>query len=471
MARTRHITRQVVLAAVSAFIFSCATVEQPSSGIPDGEEKALSAEYFAPLVYGQGEGTTEDRAMETALRDGARKAAEALLGPGAALKNQEALDKLFSGPVSIRNSMYHENSIEVLGVEDSPGSEGRTVVIRGRLDLPVLINHLKKAGFPEELLPGSGKEARLSDETMPAYAAPYLVSQPVVPKSEPGTAAQETQEPDSVDITGFSRIKLNDEEQERLTEYLNSIVFMIHTGRSAENRGPYDIEAARVLAGLLTQHGYACRYPDQVEVIRDGQQQTYLEETNGEVPLLQWTAAKLTADMYLEVDSEIKTRRDSGGFYATASVEINLIDTLSWDKAASLSSRESPPAFSAESEQEAVGLALGSVFLELLPELVAEARESYGRAMIQGIPYELILLNSPGQQAVKRFLQDLEGGVRKISRLSASSGEARFKVWFLGSIEDLESLVYTLTPGIEGMENFSPAYQRGNELAFYAGLF
>ena len=459
----------MLLILASVLVLSCTTVEHGTQSLSSGEESSGGVEYAAPLVYGRGEGATIQEAENAALRDGARTAAEVLLGPGAVVKNQEILDRLFSEAMlpDVRK-LYIENSITAFNTEETAGS---TAVIRGELDLSVLMDYLRKEGLPEELLPESAEAAGLQDAAVPDYARKYFSSEPKTEKPETPSSVQDIQEADAVDIDDFARLRLNDDEKDRLVHYLSNLSFMIHSRDSSDEGGVYKQEASLELSRLLVRYGYTCLDPEQVDEILESQQETYREETGGDVPLLQWTAQKLGSSMYAAVDSQIDTRREADGYYASAKVSVDLIDPWSWENVDSLSSRESPPAFSTVSEEEAASFALRSVLLDLVPDIISSARESYGNSLVKGISYELVLLNPPDQRELKRFIGELEDHVRRIRRLSASAAEVRYELRFLGDVEDLESLLYEIASGIESFEDFSPAYQRGSELAFYAGLF
>jgi len=471
MAAGKLVSLQSLLVLATLLIISCTSLEKSASTFPEEGHTAPLPEIPAPLVYGRGLGETVDQALEAALRDAARKAAEALLGPGAVLKNQEVLDRLFSESFFPVREAYHRDSIEILGSEEPADSEGAAAVVRGRVDLPVLVSNLRQAGVPENQLPENLESVVLADEAAPGYAEAYLADRPIVKKPEPEPRAPAAYESESLDIRDLGRLKLNDSEKKRMGRYLGNLSFMVHSVRPIEAEDAYTREAAVELSRVLNRYGYACHYPDQVDEILAGQEETYRDETGGDVPFLQWTGKKLGANIFARVESDIDIRRDTGGYYASASVKIVLIDTQSWKEAVSLSSRESVPAFSAVSEQEAVSFALRSVMLELVPDVVSSAREAYSSSLLKGIPYELILLNPPEQRELRRFIDALQDDVRRISRISSSSEEERFELRFLGTIEELESLLFDVAGSIDGLDDFSPAYQKGNTLAFYTGLF
>ncbi|WP_319476393.1 hypothetical protein [Marispirochaeta aestuarii] len=471
MAPGKFVSRQVLPVLATVFILSCTSLEQSAPPIPEEEHTAISREIPAPLVFGRGLGSTGEEAVDAALRDGARKVAEALLGPGASLNNQDLLDQIFSSSIYNVREAYYGDSIEILGTEKSAESEETVAVVRGRVNVTVLISGMREAGIPENLLPENPESAGLADEAVPGYADAYLTGRAELQKTETDPLVQGVHETAALDIEDLGRLKLNEIEKERLARFLNSLSFMILSSPSGEEDSLYRREAAFELSRVLSRYGYTCHYPDQVDGILAGQQETYREETGGDISLLQWTAKKLGADIYAQVNTQTDVRRDSGGFYASASVRIDLLDTQNWEKAASITSRELPPAFSTVSEQEAVSFALRSVMLELAPDVVSSAREAFSGTLIKGLPYQLILLSPPEQGELKRFLDLLEGEVRRIRRISSSSEEERFELRFLGSLEELESLLYDVAGSIDGMEDFSPAYQRGNTLAFYTGLF
>ena len=436
---------------ISAVVFGCATTTE-----------IVPAESPTPVFYGQGNASTASGALNAAKADIVRRAADKILGQAVAAANKDELDALFS-PESEVNPFIVRDSMELLSREGDGGSFSAS--IKARVDLDALAGVLRKNSIiGGQVLPQGGKVA-LKNESKPVWISDSkpVAAAPAVEEEQPA-AVQEpvTQEEKALELTP--------EELARVREYVENLSFLVYFDEDTET-DPFFMKAAVSSANkYLGAQGYQFRDLDQVESIRRDQELAYEEETGRSVSMIQWIAAKLKADIYIEIAASVSSKTEKSKYYGSAAVTLNIFDSATGNGLGQAYYQTNPPAFSTVSENDALNNAMASAVYKAMPEGISIAEDGFRKTVSQGIAYELVFINTPNSKLMREFQKRMERKAKSMERTSYSKEETRYTVKYIGSVEELEFLVYDTADLVPGMENVSMVLQRGNSMTFETGM-
>ncbi len=255
-----------------------------------------------------------------------------------------------------------------------------------------------------------------------------------------------------------------------MREYVDNLSFLVYFDEDTET-DPFLMKAAVSSANkFLGSHGYQFRDFDQVESIRRDQELAYEEETGRSVSMIQWIAAKLKADIYIEVSASVSARTREDKYYGTAAITLNIFDSATGNGLGQAYYQTNPPAFSTISESDALNNAVASAVYKAMPEGIKIAEQGFRKTVSQGIPYELVFINTPNSRIMREFQKRMERRTKSMDRTSYSRDETRYSVKYIGSVEDLEFLVYDMADLVPGLENITMVLQRGNSITFETGM-
>ena len=448
------------LIIATVFIFSCVS----TGPLPDRESDT-------PVYYGQGMGASANGALNAAKAQVVRRAADRLLGTAPATANREELDSLFSGDNDM-NMFIVRDSLELI----SRSGEGDrfSASIKVRVDLNSLSGFLKsKDIIGGQVLPQGGKLA-LADEQKPVWAtqAPP-VETPVKPaeKTDAGnrdsgkSSALVGVRPEAVDDS-----ELSEEDLARVREYVENLSFVVYFDTETKT-DPFLMKAAVSSANkYLGTQGYQFRDLEQVERVREDQERAYEEETGKSVSMLQWIAAKLKADIYIEIAASVSSNSENSKHYGSASVTLNIFESATGNGLGQAYYQTNPPAFSTVSESDALNNAIASAVYKAMPEGIRIAEAGFMKSVSKGIAYELVFINTPNSRLMREFVKKMERKTKSIERTSYSQDETRYTVKYIGTVEELEFLVYDTAELVPGLEGMTMVLQRGNSMTFETGM-
>jgi len=122
------------------------------------------------------------------------------------------------------------------------------------------------------------------------------------------------------------------------------------------------------------------------------------------------------------------------------------------------------------STDDAVNNAVASATYKAMQESLKQAKNFTEKELRQGIKYQLVLQNTSDARAMRDFVKRMEREVQDIKRLSYSPAEAKYEVRLIGTITELEDIVYDVSEAVDGMEGIYLVYQRGNSITFDTGM-
>jgi len=220
----------------------------------------------------------------------------------------------------------------------------------------------------------------------------------------------------------------------------------------------------------LAQQGLSYVDMEQVEQIKEDQMAAYEAETGQGVSVLQWIAGKLNADIYIEVSVDVETETRNSRYYGSASVSLKNFDASTGAGRGTAFYQTVPPAMSTVSTDDAVNNAVASATYKAMQESLKQAKNFTEKELRQGIKYQLVLQNTSDARAMRDFVKRMEREVQDIKRLSYSPAEAKYEVRLIGTITELEDIVYDVSEAVDGMEGIYLVYQRGNSITFDTGM-
>ena len=208
----------------------------------------------------------------------------------------------------------------------------------------------------------------------------------------------------------------------------------------------------------------------KIERIKKDQAAAYEDETGQDVSMIQWIAGKLNADIYIEIVVDANSNTKNNRYYGSASVSLKNFDASTAAGRGSSYYQTVPPAMSTVSEEDALNNAVASATFNAIKKAVEQARSYTQKELTQGIKYDLVVQNTFDSRLMRDFMKKMERKVKSIKRISTSPEETKYDVRLIGSIEDLEDLVYDISESLPGLEGMSLVYQRGNSITFESGL-
>ncbi len=418
-------------------------------------EAAVSGQSDRPLYYGSSKGDSAIKAMNAAKLESVRKAADDILEKAASSAKREELDNLFDS-VSDSNAFIFKNTLTTL----DQGKEGNFYFynLSVRINLEALANFLMANDIYGGQIDGSSVvNIRLPDETAPFYAA----------DKKEGTVEKE-REPSSAESSMPS--DADSKEMAFIDEYLNRLTYMVYYNEEIEE-DTFLTKTAVVSANkYLYQNGMEYIDLKQIETIKKDQDMVYEEETGESVSIIQWIARKLNADVYIEVSLSTSSSKKGDKYYGSAAVTLNCYEASTAEGRGSATYQTKPPAFSTVSEKDALNNAVAAAVFKAMPVALSTAKKETRKALLDGIKYKLVIINTEDSRVMRDFMKRMGRKVKSIKKLSYSPEKAEYAVYFIGTIEGFEDVVYDVTESMPELEGISLIMQQGNSLTFDSGL-
>ncbi len=447
---------------------SCATAPSTGGGgqaAGGGEAAQPSAEPTdSPMYYGSGSGSSQTTAMNRAKLNAVRKAVQDAVGAPTALAKKDQIDSLFSEAKNA-NSFVYNSSTQIL--DRATSDDGATVTLGVRINLEAVSNLLRANDiFGNKVLPQGG-EVTLVDQKPPAALAKAETEQA---DEQTGTETQDKDQTDSTAAAEPSEQEIDPEQARIIRNIVDNLVYMVYFNEETED-DPFLAKTAVGMANkYLSQQGLSYVDMEQVEQIKEDQMAAYEAETGQGISVLQWIAGKLNADIYIEVSVDVETETKSGRYYGSASVSLKNFDASTGSGRGTAFYQTVPPAMSTVSTNDAVNNAVASATYKAMEEALKQAKNFTEKELRQGIQYQLVLQNTSDARTMRDFVKRMEREVQDIKRLSYSPAETKYEIRLIGTITDLEDIVYDVSESVDGMEGIYLVYQRGNSITFDTGM-
>jgi len=262
---------------------------------------------------------------------------------------------------------------------------------------------------------------------------------------------------------------LSAEEKSFIREYVDQMTYMVYFNEDS-GEDPFLMKSGVGIANkALAEEGVYIIDLSQIESIKKDQEIAYEDETGKNISMIQWIAGKLNADVYIELDAVTSGESRGGKYYGQANVTLSVFDASTGVLLGSVP-YNSPETFSTASDFDARNNALQSSIYRGMPMALNQAHVYMEKALERGIRYDLLVLNTPVPKMMSEFRRKMRKRVKSLKTASAAPEETVYQVYLIGSIEDLEELVYDVSESIPGFEGMERIYFRGRSITFNTGL-
>lgn len=440
----KKIMRLAVFAGIALlFIAACAS----------GPDTAVSEDARNPDLYeGVGESESLLEAINGAKMDAVRRLVIDTIGAASEEENRGQLDKVLYG-TSNPNAYVDKNSMETLRkdqIGDTFVYEIRIIVNRAAVETTLKTQGLIGGDVTEREAAEAAAQAAVTDEE-PVEEETTSVDQP----------AAKTELP-SLDDAGYDEV--TEEELRFVARYVDRMTYMVNF--EGEGTDEFLMKSAVGMAnGYLASNGMSAVDADQVEKLKKDQQMVYEEETGQEISLNQWIAQKLNSDVYIEIDAVTSGETKGSRHYGNANITLKMFNASTGELLGSVP-YASPKTMSTSSQKDAILNALNSSIYKAMPVAVNQSKGLMQKALLRGIRYEMIVQNPLDPRTMSRFRSKLSRQVKELETLYSSPEETKYAIYLIGSIEDIEDMVYDITEDIPGLENMFMVMMRGKSITF-----
>ena len=425
---------------IPLLILSCAT-----TGGKETDETGI------PKYYGYGEGSTQTQALNMAKVDAIRKAVTEMIGIPSEAANREKLEKLLYNSGSI-NAYVLNDTLKIIsrsGVE-----ENWQVDIMIGVNLKAVENLLRDNQiWGGKLTPGSpmGSGAKGAKGSPPPTKTAVTTELPP-PVEEPKPPAA-----------------ISPKEQEFIKRYVDKMTYMVYFNEKS-GEDPFLMKSAVGIANkYLASQGRKIIDFEQIESLKKDREMVYEEQTGQAVGIIQWIAGRLNADVYIEIDGSTSGQTEGGRHYGKAMITLKIFEASTGTLLGSVP-YSSPRTFSQVSIEDAVNNALQSSVYKAMPIALEQAKRYMQEYLTQGIRYELVIENTPDARVMNDFRKRLERKVKDIKTVSASIQQSIYHVYIIGTVEDLEELIYDVAETVPGLEGMYRVLLRGKSITFDTGM-
>jgi hypothetical protein len=265
-----------------------------------------------------------------------------------------------------------------------------------------------------------------------------------------------------------------------LNTYLDHLLYMVVISDKVKiQAGDEDVYRKAIAAAndYLTSKNLAVVFQEQIDKLRKDQR-TLAEDLQGEnVSVAQWLAQKLNADVYIEIDTVLKSEKRGSQWFAQANLTLNIYEPSTGQILGSKPYSQLDRSVGASDELAKIN-AVQIGMRRIMGDAVQLAQTNMRRAVANGIRYELKLLNTGDAKTVSAFISRLgaavlpsgAAAVTAIESHSLTDREGTWYVHYFGTPEDFGRLVKKTAETIPGLEGMKLALQRGKSFSFTTGM-
>lgn len=254
-----------------------------------------------------------------------------------------------------------------------------------------------------------------------------------------------------------------------LNNYIENMTYMVFDAEES-NADRFLLKAAVETGnGFLLKQGYRAVDSKEVEKLKKDNALIYQESTDEGMSAIQLIAQKLNADVYIEIDAVTEGGYETNGYYGSAKITLKIFNPSTGELLGAVP-YTSQKTFSRVSSYDAQSNAVQSAVNKALPMAVDQAKILLAKAYSRGIRYEIIINDTPDSKSMSRFRKSLSENLNDIKTLYQSSAQTKYAVSFLGTIDDLEAVIYDTADSVPGFENIKLVMLRGKTLIFKSGF-
>jgi hypothetical protein len=415
-----------------------------TNAVKDPERKTYTG-------FAQAKGDTFLNARNAALMEAVKKAVIEMIGTGKEAANKDKLaSAIYNGDVS--PFIYKDSVLNTK--KDMLSDDFWQYECSVDVNLIALKSRLSGMG----LLSGDGNST--STTTIADNSKDGLLTDKV----------DATKEQTEIPVADYGAV--SEEEKAYIARYVDKMTYMVYFDKAAAEDLFYVKGAVGKANEYLVSQSLDIIDAEQVEKLKEEQQLAYEAETGESMSIIQWIAQKLNSDIYIEIFAKTEGNTQLGGkHYGTAQIELKAYEASTAMLMGSASYNTLDAAYSTQSQQAARLNAIQGAVYKTMPRLVQQVKDNMKKSLFRGIRYEVIIQKPLGDRAMSRFWDKLKSKAKDIKLLSQSAEEVKAYLWFIGSVNDLKSVVYDVTEQIAGLENLEMILARGKSLTFNTRAF
>ncbi|MFP4484337.1 MAG: DUF6175 family protein [Spirochaetota bacterium] len=417
----------VAVLSVALLAVGCATMDEPA-------EEALG-----PYYVGIGTGDSLGPALSAAKVDAMRAAVIELIGPEAERAQRERLDDALYG-TSTPNRYVDNESMEIMRRENRGTTEKMDLLVEIRVRVDV--REIERILATHDITSTPPGQATAGDGADDADGGSSAGNGNTAGRGSSGDLGNRALDTMTMLVTG-------EPEAQVAREYLAPVI-------TQANR-------------YLLEAGYTVVDQDQVQELLRDRELAYEEATGERASVLQWVAQRLNADVYVVADVTTHGEIDGRDYYGNATINLTMYETSTGQLLGSVS-RRSQRTFSRASLDDAVINAVQSATYAAMEKVESQVREQMARSLSRGIRYEVTIQSSVDARMMSDFRSELRDQVSELVTEAQTAEETVYSIYFRGSIEELEEVVYQVSRDVAGMQDMYHVLTRGRNLVFNTGL-
>ncbi|RPJ08560.1 MAG: hypothetical protein EHM28_03960 [Spirochaetaceae bacterium] len=278
-------------------------------------------------------------------------------------------------------------------------------------------------------------------------------------------------------VTAYSQDAQTPQDTEKafITSYIDKLHFMVYIDEKTKIAvsDEYLYRKAVTFANdFLSKKNVDVVLLDQIENLKKDHT-TLVEDVKGEnLSVVQWLAQKLNADVYIVIDLLVQSEKRGMQFYAQANVSLTVFEASTGRMLASKSYNQLDKSLGSSDELARTN-AVGACINRIMEELLLTTREYMGKAVERGIRYELYIVDTADARTLLNFINRLKSQtqvVKSVESVYSTDTEGKYYVYMFGLPEDFESVIYSTSETVPGLEGLKLVSQRGKSFTFTTGM-
>jgi len=253
-----------------------------------------------------------------------------------------------------------------------------------------------------------------------------------------------------------------------INEALDNLTYLVYFEPEKKRiKDEYARLSVNRINNYLANQEYEWVDPGRINEIKKEYLKVY-EETQGSVSVVQLIAQALNADVYIVVDGIVEDEGKEGDVYfASASIDLKAFESATGrglGTETGYSGKLGLASGKDAARRKCVEVAVGKA----IPQVIELSRNYMTKAFEKGIRYEIVVQGVSSYKLLRGFtdaMKDTEN-FRSMKEISASEGQARYYVYYMGRKTELIDDIMDNIHQKEGFENLNVIVSRGNAVIF-----
>jgi len=262
-------------------------------------------------------------------------------------------------------------------------------------------------------------------------------------------------------------------EADFIEQYVEDMVYMVYIDEKV-TIAPEDEfllqKAVAIANDYLANQAIEAVLLEEVEKIKRDQRLVFEEFTGEEISVIQWIAQKLNADVYITVNVSVNAEQKGKNYYAQGSATLTAFESSTGRLMGSKTYAQPQKSWDPSSMKMAKISAVQTCISVIIDDIIITTKNYMTKALKKGIKYELFLQGTADTNTIATFIRKLKNKVKKVEIVYRNEEEAKYYVWLMGYVDDLEMIINEIKETIPGLEGMKTVSLRGKSITFNTGL-